>query len=234
VFQDNRRGVHAVSDIDEKNLVAAWRQLEHRLIQANKHYLMRDDGGRSAVFRQIGAINEFISRVAPGRSLLHIPLLALYLALHYLEHGIVEPMLAPRKSGRGKRPQQQAIRIRSAVAMSQLQDIGYERREAAKRVAQELDRLGFKASPRAVADWRDRLKSGSTRDESAQTYRSMLDTENAFIARTQKAGNTSDQKARLRDLILETLKKFVLLAHLTSYPNLSKVFPKLKLGPART
>jgi hypothetical protein len=145
-----------VSDIDDKTLTDAWQQLEQRLIEANKHYLMHADGGRAAVFRQIGAINEFISRSAPGHPLLHIPLLALYLSLHYLDHGIVEPMLAPNKSGRGRRPQQQVIRIRSAVAMSQLQGIGYERREAAKRVGRELDRLGFKATTRAVADWRDR------------------------------------------------------------------------------
>jgi hypothetical protein len=219
-----------VSDIDEKSLMVAWAELEQKLIEANKHYLMHADGGRAAVFRQVVAINEFISCVAPGRPLLHMPLLALHLALHYLDHGIVEPMLAPNKSGRGRRPQQQAIRIRSAVAMSQLQDIGYERSEAAKRVAQELDGLGFKATPRAVADWRDRLKSGPTTDESAQTYRSMLDTETAFIGRMQNAGDIHDQKPKLRDRILETLTKFVLLAHLTSSPNLFKVARKLKLG----
>lgn len=93
-----------MANVKPKVLVDAWQQLEAALMEANKHYLMYNDGGRTAAFRQLGAINQFLATVAPDPSLQRIPLLALYLALHYLDSGIVEPMLAPNASGRGRRP----------------------------------------------------------------------------------------------------------------------------------
>jgi hypothetical protein len=225
-----------VTDIEEKTLVVAWQRLEETLIAANKHYLMRADGGRAAAFQQLGGINQFISSIAPDRPLLQIPLLALHLALHYLDHGVVEPMLAPNSSGRGRRPQQEVLKIRAAVAMSQLHEIGYERREAAKRVASELERLGCKATSRAVADWRDGFKSRPTSDESAKIYRTMLANENQFIDRASETDPVHDEKLRtkLSRRILETLRSFVLLARLTSSRKLYKVIPKLKFGAPQT
>jgi hypothetical protein len=225
-----------VADIEEKTLIVAWQRLEETLIEANKHYLMHADGGRAAAFRQLGGINQFISAIAPDRPLLQIPLLALYLALHYLDHGVVEPMLAPNTSGRGRRPQQEAIKIRSAVAMSQLYAIGYSRKEAAKRVVNELANLGCEATPRAVSDWRDGFKSLPSGDESGEIYRTMLGNENVFIGGDTKLAPVDDgiMRTKLGQQILEALRKFVLLARLTSNPNLPKVLSKLKIGPAQT
>jgi hypothetical protein len=122
----------------DKTLAVAWQRLDKTLTEANKHYFMYADGGRAAVFQQIGGINEFISAVAPDRPLLQIPLLALRLALHYLDYGIVEPMLAPNRSGRGRRPEHVLIRIRSAIAMTQLYDIGYAHRSRRWKHANEF------------------------------------------------------------------------------------------------
>jgi hypothetical protein len=218
-------------ELDTASLLNAWRQLEKMLIEANKHYLMHADGGRAAVYQQISAIIQFITTVAPRQKLLHMPLLALQLALHYLDCGMVEPMLSPRTSGRGRRHQQLLIKIRSAVAMSLLCDIGYERKDAAKQVVVELTKLGLKTTPRALADWRDSFKKRPASDDAGETYRTMLNTENEFIGR--RRGAIPDEKARagLRHKILGSFTNFVLLAHLTSHPDLSKVIRKLKKGP---
>jgi hypothetical protein len=116
-----------VEDIDGKHLAAAWEQLEQALTAANKHFLQYNDGGRTAAFKQLTAVNQFVSSVST-QSLLQIPLVALTLALHYLDHGVVEPMLRPRanKARRGRRPEHELLKVRSAVAMSQLYQIGYK------------------------------------------------------------------------------------------------------------
>ena len=126
-----------MADVDEKTLSAAWQQLEALLREANKLFLNRADGGRAAAFHQLSAINRFISAVSGDDRLLQMPLFALNLALYYLEVGVVEPMLAPKgnKSRRGRRPEQLLLKLRSAVAMSQLYAIGYGRKEAARRIA---------------------------------------------------------------------------------------------------
>jgi hypothetical protein len=219
-------------DIEGKTLIAAWQRLEETLIAANKHYLMYADGGRAAVLRQLSGIIEFIT-TAQSRKLLHIPLVSLFMALQYLDRGIVEPMVAPNRSRRGRRPEQGAIKIRSAVAMSQLYDIGYSRKDAAKRVAGELTNLGFKATPGAVADWRDNFKSLPEKDEKGKVYRMMVVNENNFIGLDPKRGRVLDEKmrARLGRQILETLRKFVWLARLTSSPNLYKVRQRSGIGP---
>jgi hypothetical protein len=139
-----------VANIEGKTLIVAWQRLEETLVEANKHYYMHTDGGRAAAFRQLGGVNQFIKAIAPDRSLLQMPLLALHLALHYLDHGVVEPMLAPNKRGRGRRPLGQVLKIRSAVAMSVLYELGYNRKDAARLVAKELANLGFKTTPGAL------------------------------------------------------------------------------------
>lgn len=222
-----------MTEIEGKRLIEAWQRLEEVLMQANKDHLVRADGGRAAAFLQLGGITQFISSIAPDRPLLQIPLLALHLALHYLDHGIVEPMLAPNTSGRGRRPQQLVIRIRSAVAMSLLQEIGYSRKEAAKRVANELAKLGCKATPRAVADWRDAFKGLPSADETGGIYRTMLTNENQFLGRGSERDPVHDEKLRskLGRRIIETLRSFIVLARLTSTRKFYKIIPKLKFGP---
>jgi hypothetical protein len=131
--------VHDISKIEERKLSAAWEELEAALREAAKLYLNQNDGGRAAAIHQLIAINRFISAVSSGKGLLYMPLLALSLALYYLNLGVVEPMLTPprSKSRRGRRPEQDALKLRSAVAMSQLYDIGFSRKEAARRIASE-------------------------------------------------------------------------------------------------
>jgi hypothetical protein len=219
-----------VANIEGKTLTVAWQRLEETLIEANKHYYMHTDGGRAAAFRQLGGVNQFIKAVAPDRSLLQIPLLALHLALHYLDHGVVEPMLAPNKRGRGRRPVRELIKIRSAVTMSLLYELGYNRQDAARLVAKELANLGFRTTPGAVADWRDAFKGRPADDESGEIYRTMLASESNFIGGDHQMKHVRDEETRnkLRQKELETLRKFVLLARLTSSPDLHKVLPKLK------
>jgi hypothetical protein len=133
-----------MANVNETALSAAWQQLEVSLREANKLFLNRADGGRAAAFYQLSAINRFISAVSDNDRLLQMPLFALNVALYYLELGVVEPMLAPKgnKSRRGRRPEQGVLKVRSAVAMSQLYGIGYRRKEAARRIANELTNLG--------------------------------------------------------------------------------------------
>jgi hypothetical protein len=216
--------------VDEAALRVAWQQLEPSLRQANKLFLNRADGGREAAFQQLSAINRFISTVSGDDRLLQIPLFALNVALYYLELGVVEPMLVPKgnKSRRGRRPEQGILKIRSAVAMSQLYGIGYRRKEAARLIANELTNLGWETSVDAVADWRDHFKGLPAGDQNGQVYQSMLASENEFIGRNADAPRVEeDARPKIARQIIETFRKFVLLARLTANPNLSKVLPRL-------
>jgi hypothetical protein len=226
----------SVTRTEETALIVAWQRLEKTLTEANKHYLMYGDGGRAAAFRQLGGINQFIKSVAPDRPLLQTPLLALYLALHYLDHGVVEPMLAPNRSGRGRRPEHVLIKIRSAIAMSRLCEIGYSRSEAAKRVARELTALGHKATARAVADWRDELKSLSPSDPRVEAHRTILETEAKLTGWSPGIGRVDDttKRSKLGRHILEVLRKFVLISRLTANPDLSNAKRKLKGAVVRS
>jgi hypothetical protein len=229
---DSREG--PMAKVDETALTAAWQQLETSLRQANKLFLNRADGGREAAFHQLSAINRFISTVSGNDRLLQIPLFALNVALYYLEFGVVEPMLAPKgnKSRRGRRPEQGVLKIRSAVAMSQLYGIGYDRKEAARRIARELTNLGWKTSASAVADWRDHFKGVPASDQSGQVYQSMLASENEFIGRNANAPRVEDDaRPKIARQIVETFRKFLLLARLTANPNLSKVLPRPSKSP---
>jgi hypothetical protein len=222
--------------IEGKTLIVAWQRLEETLVESNKRYYMRADGGRAAAFRQLGGVNQFIKAIAPDRPLLQIPLLALHMALYYLELGVVEPMLAPNKRGRGRRPVGQVIKIRSAVTMSLLYELGYNRKDAARLVAKGLANLGFKTTPGAVADWRDAFKGRPAADESGGIYRYMLASESKFIGGDHGIKHVRDEKTRnkLHQKEIKTLRQFVLLAHLTSGPDLHKVLLKLQVESART
>jgi hypothetical protein len=222
-----------VQDIDGKHLAAAWEQLEQALTAANKHFLQYNDGGRTAAFKQLTAVNQFVSSVST-QSLLQIPLVALTLALHYLDHGVVEPMLRPRanKARRGRRPEHELLKVRSAVAMSQLYQIGYNRQRAAAQIAKELTKLGYKTTPRAIANWRDYFASLPLQHESAKVFHNMLASENKHLAikgRT-KASETDPESSQspIAHEVIDLLRKYVLLARLTSSPDINKLIPQLK------
>lgn len=225
-----------MANVNETALSAAWQQLEVSLREANKLFLNRADGGRAAAFYQLSAINRFISAVSDNDRLLQMPLFALNVALYYLELGVVEPMLAPKgnKSRRGRRPEQGVLKVRSAVAMSQLYGIGYRRKEAARRIANELTNLGCQTSADAVADWRDHFKSLPASDPNGELYRSMLANESYFIGRNADAPRVEeDARPKLAREIIDTFRKFVLLARLTASPNLRRVSLQMS-KPART
>jgi hypothetical protein len=218
-----------MAGIQHNTLVTAWQRLEKTLVEANKHYYMYNDGGRAAAFRQLGGVNQFIKAVAPSQTLLQIPLLALYLALHYLDYGVVEPMLAPNRSGRGRPPGPALIKVRSAIAMSQLYDIGYNRGDAAKLVASELARLGHKATAGSVADWRE-LASLPPGSKKSEDYKAILEIEVELTGRAPGRRRIEDGRIRAKEgrRILEVLRNFVVLSRLTANPNLSRFLPKLK------
>lgn len=224
-----------MAKIDDRALSAAWQELEGSLRSANKLYLGRADGGRAAAFHQLTAINQFISTVTTNDRMTQMPLFALNVALYYLDLGVVEPMLAPKgKSRRGRRPEEGVLKIRSAVAMSQLYEIGHRRKEAARRIANELTTLGCQTSADAVADWRDHFKALPASDQNGRLYRSMLANENEFIERDKNAPRVkADPSPALGRKIIETFRKFVLLARLTTEPNLNKILSQLS-KPART
>jgi hypothetical protein len=122
------------------------------------------------------------------------------------------------------------MKIRSAIAMSQLYDIGYSRGEAAKLVAMELGRLGHKATAGAVADWRDELASLPPGSKRAEEYKAILDMDVASTGRAR--GRRPIQDGRIRTKvsrrILAVLRNFVVLSRLTTDPNLASFVPKLK------
>jgi uncharacterized protein YoaH (UPF0181 family) len=222
-----------MAGIQHSTLVTAWRRLEKTLVEANKHYYMCKNGGRAAAFRQLGGVNQFIKAVAPDRTLLQIPLLALHLALHYLDHGVVEPMVSPTRSGRGRPLGPAIIKVRSAIAMSQLYNIGYSRGEAAKLVARELARLGHKATAGAVADWRDELSRLPPGSKRADEYKAILGAEVELTGRGPGRRPIQEPEAGAKEgrSILELLRKFVVLSHLTANPDLSSFLPKLNFRP---
>jgi hypothetical protein len=112
--------------------------------------------------------------------------------------------------------------------MSQLYGIGYRRKEAARLIANELTNLGWETSVDAVADWRDHFKGLPAGDQNGQVYQSMLASENEFIGRNADAPRVEeDARPKIARQIIETFRKFVLLARLTANPNLSKVLPRL-------
>jgi hypothetical protein len=228
------RGWKAVTELNSQLLSAAWHELETSLRKANKLYLDQADGGRVAAFHQLSAVNRFISSVSDNDRLLQMPLFALNIALHYLNLGIVEPMLTPkgRSQRRGRRPEDGLLKIRSAVAMSQLFEIGSDRKAAASRIADELTTLGYRTSAGAVADWRDDFIGRPRSDPNGELYRSMLAGENEFIGRRSNAPKVDEYaRPKMARAIIEPFRKFVLLARLTTEPNLSKVLPSLR--PAR-
>lgn len=221
---------HKMLNVDDKVLARAWRELETSLRQANKLYLNQNDGGRAAAIHQLIAVSRFISSASRRDRLLQMPLIALSLALYYLNLGVIEPMLAPpsRRSRRGRRPEQDALKLRSAVAMSQLYEIGYSRKDAGKRIATELEKLGFKTTAEAVEDWRDHFRRLPQEDAGGKLFRSMLASENKSIGRDTEQGRVeADQRPKFARLIIETFRKFVVLGRLTSNPNLGKVWPQL-------
>jgi hypothetical protein len=114
--------------------------------------------------------------------------------------------------------------------MSVLYELGYNRKEAARLVAKELANLGFKTTPGAVADWRDAFRGRPAADENGQIYRTMLASEGNFIGCDRGIKHVREEKTRnkLCQKELETLKKFILLAHITSGPDLHKVRQKLR------
>jgi hypothetical protein len=214
---------------DLSAVYVAWQQLQISLREANKLYLDRNDGGREAAVHQLSAVNQFIATVTNNDRLLQMPLFALNVALYYLNFGIVEPMLAPKgKSRRGRRPELGLLKIRSAVAMTQLYAIGYSRKEASRWIADELSKLGLQTSADAVADWRDNFRSHLSNEETTQLYRSMLVDENVFIGGEEDLKRAeADRRPTVARKIVETFRKYVLLARLTTNPNLSKVLPQL-------
>jgi hypothetical protein len=96
-----------------------------------------------------------------------------------------------------------------------------------------LRKLGCKATPRAVADWRDAFKGLPSADETGGIYRTMLTNENQFLGRGSERDPVHDEKLRskLGRRIIETLRSFIVLARLTSTRKFYKIIPKLKFGP---
>jgi hypothetical protein len=225
------RGQKAVAELNPQLLSAAWHELEASLRKANKLYLNQADGGRAAAFHQLSAVNRFISSISDNDRLLQMPLFALNIALYYLDLGVIEPMLTPkgRSQRRGRRPEEGLLKVRSAVAMSQLFEIGYDRQTAASQIADEPATLGYQTSAGAVADWRDGFIGRSRNNANGELYRSMFATENESIGRRSNAPKVDEYaRPKLARAIIEPFRKYVLLARLTTQPNLSKVLASFR------
>lgn len=135
-----------------------------------------DDAGRLCVMMSLTAIDEFLIAMFGTRepSVLN-PLHQLQYALYDLRRGKVMPLLKPKKVSR--RPRDSAavegFRAFAAVAMDLYVQAKVPRKQAARDVAHELSRMGYKngsgklITGSRVEDWRDRMMTELPRENEA-------------------------------------------------------------------
>ena len=122
-----------------------------------------NDGGRASAIAALEAIFAFTEEVDELRELKLAPLIVLHLALCNLDRGHVPLTLEPSQVG-GRRPDiigRLMTKCFAAAGMSLLMDVGLERENAARQIAEELRRARVKLGKftwRTVASWRDQLK----------------------------------------------------------------------------
>lgn len=119
---------------------------------------------RQAAMMSLAAVIDFLNSVDDcHREQLGKPLVTLFIALDALDKGKRSPLLGPTKQG--GRPAdtdfEAGYKAEAAAAMTLLMDNGLRQKEAARKVAKELSRFGYRLpggrapSARTVRGWRD-------------------------------------------------------------------------------
>jgi hypothetical protein len=148
-------------------LAAAVAQMFDRLARAAEVRAQHPDMRRMAAIFAVNSVLNFIMCIDDHRALsLMVSLLDVWEALVDLERNSVPPLfkLKTRQSGRLDSSDRHYTKGAAAAAMSLMMDAGFGRKEAARRVADELRRSGVKLSGRreidggTVASWRDQAK----------------------------------------------------------------------------
>jgi hypothetical protein len=142
----------------KKKSGGARQELDRDLTHALREYARSPDSGRRGICMAIAAAYNFIAAVAPQCSdkfnLINMVLVA---ALCDLDRGIATPLV--KKNGHGRDTDGFAykeIRHLAAATMRSLMDIGFDRDQAANKIANTLTRNGLRhATPRAVKKWYD-------------------------------------------------------------------------------
>jgi hypothetical protein len=127
---------------------------------------------------------DFLMRVT-SRDGLPTPLIKLWNALGDLDRGVVAPMLQVEQRSKSDPSGHMGLKIAAAATMSRLMETGLNRIEAARRVADCLNRGSMtfgdrrsKESWRTVAAWRDQAvkatKSKSENDPLGEIYEDWL------------------------------------------------------------
>jgi hypothetical protein len=150
-----------------KDVTPAIQRFLDALAFANRMYDGRrpDDMSRSAAALALSAVITLVESVVEDRHELTQPIRDLGLALVDLSRGKTSPMLRPSPLPGHRDPlSREVTKGAAAAAMSSLMAVGYRLKEAARLVADELDRGGVKLeSERAdrrrvtfstVASWR--------------------------------------------------------------------------------
>jgi hypothetical protein len=147
-------------------------EIEHRiqllvcLMSAQKGYEpSAADHGRSAIYQMLLGLIEHVSQILPERPDLVHPLHDLLYGLKSLDAGSVAPMLMPAPI-KGRRPSpipQELFRAAAAALMQLKQWQRVERPVAAREVARELNKLGYRdegneLNGKGVTLWRNKMK----------------------------------------------------------------------------
>jgi hypothetical protein len=206
----------------KNNINAARQELGRRLTCALRNYEGSSDGGRRGARMAVAAAYHFIAAAAPqcaGKfTLFNMVLVA---ALSDLDRGVVTPLV--KKVGNGRKTDGFAykdIQHRAAATMRSLMDIGFNRNDAAKNVAETLYRNGFDATPRAVEKWYDEripaeLKQERRPGKSTQRPKDQSEGYAFYVAVTNGRVNSLKGKGykqkKISEELLDELRCFIRL-----------------------
>jgi hypothetical protein len=173
---------------DELPQPAPVDKLRHVLAAAGGLYaasLSSPHHRRAAVMHALNAVYAFLQQVGfdgvdeLSRSSMLTPVGALALALADLERGVVSPLLEPRPVP-GRPPDLHSRRMvkgAAAAAVTLMMEVGFERKDAAKRIARALRAFDVKLDGNrqldwhTVASWRVQVKAAPADDEAGFMYR---------------------------------------------------------------
>jgi len=127
------------------------------------------DTARPSAEIALGSVLFFLTVVFDGDPQALLPLRRLSYALHDLDRGQVDPLLRPKKiKHRPPNPlREEGFIAFAAAAMQLFVDGGISRGEAARRVADSLNAMGYRIgsgnhiTARQVEKWRDKMRAGS-------------------------------------------------------------------------
>lgn len=135
--------------------------------------------GRKSIILSLLAINDFLTAVGIQDKAVHLPLNELIYALEDLNRGRVRPLIQKAKVAHRSKNSvaEEFFRTLAAAAMDLHMMEKVRRKEAARIVARELTKMGYRhptAGPikaQHVEDWRDRILEAAPRSEPRRQFR---------------------------------------------------------------